>query len=194
MGSTCGPVSVSIQRAPCSQPSSGATRAGGTQGASPGLRMPVPDEFRFGFNLHWNIEGQLGHTDSAATVGTFVRPVEFKDEVREPIDDIWLLVETRRRIDHAEYSRPGRDAIKVAKRALETAENRQRSESGGDVALLGRDLAPEFAKWCRKRAIGILRPVAGDQYPGAEHPHEPEGQDNSGWRLRGRRQREPQRQ
>ena len=155
------------------------------------LRTLVPDELDFAFNLHRNIERKLGKSHRAATVGTHFRAVKFKDEVRESVDDIGLLIEAWRRIHHAEYARPGSYAVKVAKRTLEAAEDRECDKTGCEVALFERYIAPNFAEWFRKGAVRVLRPVAGDQYPVAEDSHKPEGQHDTGWRLRRRWQREP---
>ncbi len=156
------------------------------------LQTLISDELYFAFNLHRNIERKFGKAHGAATVGTHVRPVKFKDEVGESVDDIRLLVEARRRIDHAEYARPGRYAVKVAKRTLEASEDGECDKTGGEVTLFERHLAPKLAERFRKGAIRVLRAVAGDQYPVAENPNEPEGKDDTGWRLRRRWKREPQ--
>src|SRR6185312_12697872 len=159
----------------------------------PSAALPtlIPDELDFAFNLHRDIEGKLGKAHGTATVGTHLRAVELQDEVGESVDDIRLLVEAGRRIDHAEHARPGRYAVKVAKRTLEAAEDGERNKPGGNVPLFERDFAPELAEWFRKGAIRILWSVAGDQYPVAENPHKPERKDNAGWRLGRRWQREP---
>ncbi|GEM_PF-4094005 len=116
--------------------------------------MLIPDQLHFTLNLHRNIEGKLGQAHGAATVGTPVRAVEFQDEIRESVDDIRLLVEAGRRIDHAEYARPGRDPVKVAKRTVEAAEDGERNQSGGNIALFERDFAPELAE----RPVGTASP------------------------------------
>ena len=99
----------------------------------------------FSLDLHRDIERQFSQAHGAAAAGTHIRSVEFQDEVGKSIDDIRLLVEPGRRIDHAEYARPGRHAIEVAQRTFEAGEDGECDQAGGGIALLKRNCAPELA-------------------------------------------------
>jgi hypothetical protein len=50
---------------------------------------------------------------------------QLEDQVRESVDHARLPVEPRRRVHHAEHANPIRDAIEVAERTLEAAEDRE---------------------------------------------------------------------
>src|SRR5262245_4860389 len=100
-------------------------------------------------------------------------PVEVQDQLGEAVDHARLLVEARRGIHHAEDARPRTHAVEIAERALEAAENRERREARGVLALLERDLAAYLAERPGEATVGILRPVPRDVGARAEHAHEP---------------------
>ena len=153
-------------------------------------------EFNLALNLHRNIERQLGHAHGAAAVGSDFGAEQFEDQIREPVDDAGLLAEARCRVHHAKHARPAGYAVQatrcVTQCALQAAQNRQRGEAGGGVALLQRHLPPQLAQRLREGAVRVLRPVAGDQRAVANDPNRLKRQNHAGRRLHGQRQRQPQ--
>src|SRR4029077_9216510 len=103
--------------------------------------------------------------DGAAAVGTDHWTENLKYEVGESVDDAWLLVKPRRRVDHAEHPRPCRYAIQIAKSTPEASQDRKRRHPRGGVPLLHRQFASYLAQGRRKCAIRTLRPVTGDERP-----------------------------
>ncbi|MEO5812841.1 MAG: hypothetical protein ABIQ63_12095, partial [Rhodanobacter sp.] len=53
--------------------------------SSSDFQTSIRDELDFAFYLHRNIEGKLGKAYGAATVGTDIGAIEFKDEVRKSV-------------------------------------------------------------------------------------------------------------
>jgi hypothetical protein len=144
------------------------TRGPGHVGRARGITRPKLD---LGFDLDRDAERQLGHADGTARMATPLGSEDLEDQIAEPVDHARLPVETRRRIHHAEDSRPARDALQVAERPLQAAENRQTREAGGPIGLFGRDLGANLAQRLGERAIGIGRTVARDQRPVARDAH-----------------------
>jgi hypothetical protein len=96
---------------------------------------------------------------------------QFERQIGEAVDHVGRAIETRRRVHHAEDSRPGGDAVEVAERALQAAEDRQRGEARGVVGLFGADLAADLAERRRERSVGIERRMPGDESALADDAH-----------------------
>src|SRR5690606_16536891 len=85
-----------------------------------GRRLPLAD-LDLALDLDRNAEGQFSHADGAARMGAPLLAKDLDDQVAESVDDCGLPVEARRRIDHAEHSGPGDDAIQAAEFTLQAA-------------------------------------------------------------------------
>jgi len=81
------------------------------------------EKFHFAFYFYRNVERELRKAHSASTMGTDLGAKDFKDEIRESIDDARLLVEARRGIHHPEYSGPGGNAVQVTERSTQASKN-----------------------------------------------------------------------
>src|SRR6185369_16690615 len=101
-----------------------------------GASFSLHQDFYLAFDLHGYVERQFCHADRAARVSADLGSVEFEYEIGESVDHARLLVEAGSAIDHSKDSAPGRNAIEIAQRTLETAEDGQRCQPGGCVALL----------------------------------------------------------
>lgn len=126
-----------------------------------GCSRALGKELDFAFDLDRDVERKLGEAGGAAGVGARFGAEEVDDEIGEAVDHERLPVEAGRRVDRPQHAAPGRDAIEVAQRALEAAEDGKPRKPGRRVALLQADLASDFAKGRRRRSVGILRAVAG---------------------------------
>src|SRR5262249_46108845 len=107
-----------------------------------------------------NPKREFGHAHSRANVLAGLWPVELQDQIREAIDDDRLLAESRRRIDHPEYTKPGGHAIQVTELTLKTSKHGERSEPGRRIGSLRCDVTPDLAKRCREASVRLLRSVA----------------------------------
>ena len=125
-------------------------------------------------------------------VGADFGAVELEDEVGEAVDHARRVDEARRDVDHPERARPGADAVEVADRALQAAEDGEAGQPRRRVGLRGADLAPNLAERRRQRSVGIKRAVAGDQHARADDARHRERQP-AGRRLQRRRQNEAHR-
>src|SRR5208283_5855471 len=95
--------------------------------------------------------------------------VELQDQVRKAVDHCGLLRKSRRGSNHPENAQPRSHAVEVAQSALETAQNRERREASGVIALLDLEFAPKLAQgWC-DAPVGVLRPVSRYQRPITAH-------------------------
>ena len=117
-------------------------------------------EFDFAFNLDGNIERQLGKSNCTPAVGANDRTKQLENEIGKSVDDAGLLVESRRRVDHAEHPRPGGYPIEVTESALQASKDGKRSHSSGDVALLDGELTTQLAQRLSKRSVRVLRSMA----------------------------------
>ena len=81
-----------------------------------------------------------------------------QDQVRESVDHRRMPVESRRAVHHAEHPRPARDAIEIAKLALQAAEDRQ--------ADLARDLVALARASRRRRPCRTVRPATHPAFCG----------------------------
>ncbi len=61
-----------------------------------GSAATLRKELDFPFDLNWNVEWQLGHTDGASRVRAPRGTVELENQIREAVDDAWLHIETWR--------------------------------------------------------------------------------------------------
>ena len=86
--------------------------------------------------------------------------------------------------------RPAGNSVEVAERAMQASKDGKTREAGGDVALLDVEFAPELAQRSRKRSVGILRSVTGDERPSANDADELKRQQDSGRRLCQRRKQQ----
>ena len=96
------------------------------------------------FDLDWNVERQLGHTDRAARVAADLRSEHLEHEIRKTIDDGGLLDEPGCGVDHAKNPRPRRDAIEIPESAAQAAEDGERRKAGSGVSLFDREVASYF--------------------------------------------------
>src|SRR5436190_22847264 len=88
--------------------------------------------------------------------------VEVEDQIGAAIDDRRQIRETRRCVHHAENAQPCGDAIQIAERTLQTAEDCQRCEPRGRIRLFDREIDAYFTKWSRHATIGAERSMPGD--------------------------------
>jgi hypothetical protein len=123
-------------------------------------------------------------------VAADVRPEHCEDQVGEAVDHRRVPVESLRAVDHAEDPQPTRDAVQVAKLALQAAENRESDLARDLVCLLERHLRADLAERTRERAVRVLRRVAGDDGTVATHVGERKRQLDTARRLHRRRQGE----
>ena len=117
-------------------------------------------DFKFRFNLHWNIEWQLRHANSTARVCANLRSIELEDGIGEPIDNTRLFVEAWSGVDHTENTPPGSNAVEVAAGALQASEDGKCRQTGGGVALLDGQFPSGLAQWPRNGAVGVLSAVS----------------------------------
>jgi len=78
-----------------------------------------------------------------------LRPVQLDDQIGESIDHAWLLIESRRRVDHAKNLSQGGDPIQIAQFALQTGKDGQATRRAATASLLERDLG---RRPCERRA------------------------------------------
>ena len=78
------------------------------------LRPGSHDDLDLALDLDRNVEGKLGESNGASGVSAGFRPVEFENEILEPVHDARLLLKTRSRVDHAKDATPGSDAVEVS--------------------------------------------------------------------------------
>src|SRR5215207_6438560 len=122
-----------------------------------------------------------------------LRPKELEDQIREAVHDARLLIETRRGIDHAEYTRPSTDAVEIAELAFNAAEHRERREARGPIALLDRQISPYLAERRRQSAVRVQRTVSRHVGSMPKHAHQTKRQHDTGRRFDGLRQNKAER-
>ena len=93
-------------------------------------------------------------------VGANDRTKQLENEIGKSVDDAGLLVESRRRVDHAEHPRPGGYPIEVTESALQASKDGKRSHPSGEVALLNGELTTQLAQRLSKRSVRVLRSMA----------------------------------
>src|SRR5271168_1130905 len=81
-------------------------------------------QFNLAFNFNGDTERQFRHADGTAAVRSDGRPEHLDNEIGKAVDNARLLIESGRRVDHAEHSRPSRDSIEIAESAFQAAKNR----------------------------------------------------------------------
>ncbi len=126
-------------------------------------------------------------------MGAALGPEQLENQIRKAVHDARLLIEARRRVDHAEDARPRAYSVEIAELALDAAEHRERRETCRAITLLDGQVAPDLAERRRQRAVGVQRAVAGDVRMVPKHAHEAKRKQDAGRRPDRFRQDEPQR-
>src|SRR5260370_18985739 len=119
-----------------------------------------------------------------------VGSIEFKDQVREAIEDVGGLPIAWFRVDHARDHQPGGHAIEIPEFSLETGKHREgrgaRCLLGGFQGALGRD----FCKGAEGGTVRSQWAMARQREPIATHTCPGERKGESWWELRGLREHE----
>ena len=89
-----------------------------------------------------------------------LRTVELEDQMRESVDDEWLLIEARCGIHHSEHPEPRSHAVEITELALQAPENRERGQARRVLRLLERHGEADLPQRTCERAVAVLRCVA----------------------------------
>lgn len=110
-------------------------------------------------NLDGDVAGEGAHTDGAAGGSTVLAP-DFHHQIAETVDNLGVILEIGRAVDHSQNLDDADDPIQAAELFLERRENRQTDlSSGRDPLFFGQIVADSTAD---QRVIGLQRSVAGD--------------------------------
>src|SRR5260370_2111768 len=147
-------------------------------------------ELHFCGNDDGVIERQSCHAHRRAGMLSDVGSIEFKDQVREAIEDVGGLPIAWFRVDHARDHQPGGHAIEIPEFSLETGKHR---EGRGARCLLGGfqgDLGRDLSKGAEGGTVRSQWAMASQIEPIATHTCPGERKGESWWELRGLREHE----
>ncbi len=120
-------------------------------------------------------------------------PYSSRIRSEQPLMTAGCLVKFGGGIDHSEQPKPRGDPIQIPECPLQAPQDRQCREPGSEVALFGRELAPQLAQGRGQRSVGVLRTVPRNQRALAVQAHELKRQFHSRRRLQRGRQAQAER-